>query len=385
MTFGAAALDLRDSPNPFALPEEDRADVALLSASWYWWLVNRHPDRAAKVIDDLERRVDTIVGLDLVDEFDLALPPRAVKQVAVVLKGQGIYRDRDLYNYRVGARVPGANWTHKSRPKAEQYPGDDLDKLRLSVPCFMLDFAAVRRGTRVREAIAARQNGQRVSSVTRVARNLGDYALMPALGLAGIGLRHKDVHCVVSLSHVQRIQAMRELEGFSGDRGVVLFRNIVGGTPHGTEPLPDDLYEEIVASASPYLHSRMSRTRYLLNTCRHRVVVAPTGYGELGQRHAEALMGGAALVCQDLSHVEMMLPLEDRANALFCRPDLSDLRSTVKDLLEKDELASQVARAGRRDIVKWSRRWRDHLYDGIEAPIREALDAAPDGAARQSG
>jgi hypothetical protein len=374
VTLSATALALRDSPNPFALPEADRADVVLLSSSWHWWLVNRHPERAAKVIDDLERRADAIVGLDLVDEFDLALPPRIVERVALVLKGQGIYRDRDLYNYEVGARVPGANWTHKSRPKADQYRGSDLDKLRLSVPCFMLDFAAVRRGTRLREATAASAAGQRVSTAARLARNLGDYMLMPALGLAGAVPRRKDVHCVVALSHIQRIQAVRELEGFSGSRGIVLFRQRVAGTPHGTNPLPDDVYDEIVASATPYLHPRISRSRFLLACCRHRVVVAPTGYGELGQRHAEALMAGAALVCQDLSHVEMMLPLEDGVNAVFCRPDLSDLRSTVAEMLEDHDLTRQIAQEGRRNIVGWARRWHDHLHSGIEAPIRATVN-----------
>ena len=376
VTLSATELTVRDSPNPFALPETDRADIVLLSSSWYWWLVNQHPERATKVVDELERRADAVVGLDLVDEFDLALPPRIVERLALVLKGQGIYRDRDLYNYEVGARVPGANWTHKSRPKADRYRDSDLDKLRLSVPCFMLDFAAVRRGTRQREARAASADGQRVSTAARLARNLGDYMLMPALALAGAGPRRKNVHCLVALSHTQRIQAMRELEGFSGSRGIVLFRQRVAGTPHGTNPLPDDVYDEIVASAAPYLHPRISRSRYLLDSCRHRVVIAPTGYGELGQRHCEALMVGAALVCQDLSHVEMMLPLEHGVNAVFCRPDLSDLRSTVAELLEDHERTRQIGREGRRNIVAWARGWRDYLYSGIEAPIRAALNGS---------
>jgi hypothetical protein len=375
VTLSAAALRLPESPNPFALPEEGRVDAVLLSASWYWWLVNRHPERAGEVIRNLERRADTLVGLDLVDEFDLALPPRAVERTAVVLKGQGIYRDRDLYNYEVGARVPGANWTHKSRPKAERYSGRDLEKLWLSVPCFMLDFAAVRRGMRRREAIAARPAARRAFGAMRLVRDLGDFLLVPALRLSGAGPRHKEVHCVVGLTHVQRIGAMRELAGFSGDRGIVLLRNIVGGTSYGTERLPDAVYDEIVASATPYLRSRISRTRYLLDSCRHRVVVAPTGFGELGQRHGEALLSGAALVCQDLSHVEMMLPLEHRVNAAFCRPDLSDLRSTVRGLLDDDELRRRIAREGRRNIVAWSKGWREHLYHGIEAPIRAAVDA----------
>jgi hypothetical protein len=51
------------------------------------------------------------------------------------------------------------------------------------------------------------------------------------------------------------------------------------------------------------------------------LAVAPTGHGELTYRHGEALMRGAALVCQDLGHVEMMFLFRDRENVAFCRPD----------------------------------------------------------------
>ena len=88
-----------------------------------------------------------------------------------------------------------------------------------------------------------------------------------------------------------------------------------------------------------------------------------------------ALMAGAALVCQDLSHVEMMLPLEHHVNAAFCRPDLSDLRSIVNGLLDDEELLERIRRQGHRDIMRWARSWRDHLRSGIEAPIRAALAA----------
>jgi hypothetical protein len=45
-------------------------------------------------------------------------------------------------------------------------------------------------------------------------------------------------------------------------------------------------------------------------------------------------MTGAALVCQDLGHVEMLFPFGDRENVACCRPDLSDLRSTVESCCE---------------------------------------------------
>jgi hypothetical protein len=104
-------------------------------------------------------------------------------------------------------------------------------------------------------------------------------------------------------------------------------------------------------------------------------VVAPAGYGELTYRHAEAWRAGAALVCQDLSHVEMQLPIQDGRNALFCRPDLKDLRPQVEKLLQDDELRRTIAGEGGRTFMAWSRRWRHHLYTGLERPVREVVGA----------
>ena len=61
------------------------------------------------------------------------LPPRAVAECHSVLKFQGVYRDRELYNYEVGCQYQGANWTGKTRPRRQRYSAVDLEKLRLSV------------------------------------------------------------------------------------------------------------------------------------------------------------------------------------------------------------------------------------------------------------
>jgi hypothetical protein len=105
------------------------------------------------------------------------------------------------------------------------------------------------------------------------------------------------------------------------------------------------------------------------------VVVAPTGHGELTYRHAEALAAGSVLVCQNLDHAETMLPLEDRSNVLYCRPDLSDLRTVVAEALRDDRLREQVGGEGRRVYRAWARRWREHLLAGVQAPIHAALGA----------
>jgi|SRR5215211_6047782 len=118
---------------------------------------------------------------------------------------------------------------------------------------------------------------------------------------------------------------------------------------------------------------RASEPRYLLELRRH-MTVAPIGYGKLAYSHGEALMAGAALVCQDPGHVQMF-PCLDRENAIFCRPDLSDLRDIVQERLRDEDLRRRVAREGRGSCG--AAQWREHLYDGIEVHIREALGDAP--------
>jgi hypothetical protein len=72
-----------------------------------------------------------------------------------------------------------------------------------------------------------------------------------------------------------------------------------------------------------------------------------------------------------------MFPFRDRENVAFCRPDLSDLRSAVEELLRDGDLRRRIARDGRRSYTAWAARWREDLYLGIEAHIREALGSRP--------
>ena len=84
-------------------------------------------------------------------------------------------------------------------------------------------------------------------------------------------------------------------------------------------------------------------------------------------------MTGAALVCEDLSHVEMTFPFADRENVAFCRPDLSDLPSAVEELVRDEDGRRRIAQEGRRTYTTWTARWREHL-------LRRHLAAPPGGA-----
>jgi len=403
---GRGPFDLLESVNPFSLPEDDRADVVLIESHWYRLAAARHPERIGEVMRNLERRADVLVGLDA-DQFALGLPPPALERLAAVLKFDGIYRDRDLYNYFVGCRYPGANWTEKLRPRPSRYAAGDLEKLRLSVPCFMRDLPVIRRAARARLSRAAGANAISMSKTKRIVRDLGEALLVRAFGLAGGRWRPLQVNCLLGPTHPQRIEAVRVLEGLTGTQGIFIAgadrereaaseaEATRGAEDDDAAPVNDDSpeyymewveasstqllrakrkqWQALLTSAKPYARAPVGRLRYLLELRLHQVAVAPTGHGELTYRHGEALMTGAALVCQDLRHVEMMFPFRDRENVAFCRPDLSDLRPTVEELLRDEDLRRRIGREGRRSYGAWAKRWREHLYDGIERHIREAL------------
>jgi Glycosyl transferases group 1 len=399
-------FDLLEKVNPFSLKEDDRADVVLIESHWYRLAAARHPERIGEAMRNLERRADVLVGLDA-DQFALGFPPSALERLALVVKFDGVYRDRDLYNYFVGCRYPGANWTEKLRPRPCRYAAGELAKLRLSVPCFMRDLPVIRRAARARLSRAAGPGRPSMSKTKRVGRDLGEAWLFRAFGLAGSRGRPLEVNCLVGPTHLQRIEAIGVLEGFTGMQGIFIagVEREPAATPEATRTAgtenhdaaagDDDSpeyymewieassphllatkrkqWQALLTSAKPFARPPVGRLRYLLELRLHQVAVAPTGHGELTYRHGEALMTGTALVCQDLSHVEMMFPFADRENVAFCRPDLSDLRSTVVELLRDDDLRRRIARTGRRSYTAWARRWREQLYDGLERHVREAL------------
>jgi hypothetical protein len=369
-TFEPSRLGLAQAPNPFGLAPVERADVALVSTAWYQWLATRHPARIDAVFRALERHAKAIVGIESNDELQLGLPPAGLRRMACLIKGTGLYRDRELYNYEVGPRFPGALWTERLRPRESRYEARELEKLRISIPCFLWVAPGARRRLRARR--------EEQTCAERLARGGAETLLGPALAVAGRGPRPHAVHCVGSLSHVQRLEALRLLEGLDGHRGLTGIPERVSGLPGGEpfwhgEPLTGEMQRDLTQAARPYMRSGVGRVSYQLDLCRHQVVVAPSGHGELTYRHAEALAAGAVLICQDLAHAELMFPFEDRANVLYCRPDLSDLRTIVAEALHDDRLRARVGGAGRRAYHAWARRWREHLLAGVQTPIRAAL------------
>jgi len=374
VTLSPVVLGLDAAPNPFALREDDRADVILLTSYWLRWLERHHPERVKHVMAVIERSAVAVVGIDGMDFFALGFDPGSFDRVASILKFQGVFRDRELYNYDVGPWYPGANWSQPLHPKTRRYSARELDKIRLSVPCLVMDLPALLRSARRYESRGAQTLAREISWAERAARNVGEEVLSRLIEITPVGARPLDVHCFATLTHVQRLETICRLEGLSGTRGIDRIPDNVAGVGEGPDAgLPTDARRALVELAAPYMRSRLGRIAYLRDLCRHRIVVAPTGYGELGQRHAWALRTGGALVCQDLGHVETMFRFRDGENVAFCRHDLADLRRVVDRLLGDEGARERIASEGRRSFKTWSAEWRVHLDAGITSHIRAAV------------
>lgn len=374
VTLSRRRLGLGDAPNPFGLVEADAADVVLLTSYWHRWLTMTHPDLAENTMRVLETSAETVVGLDGTDYFELGFTPPALERVTTVIKFQGVFRDRDLYNYDVGPWHPGAIWSQKTSPKQQRYRDEDLEKIRLSVPCLLLDLPGPLRTAREYEVAGTSTSGRTMSRTQRRIRNVAEEMFSAAVGAAPIRARPLEVQCLATLTHVQRLDALRRLDGFSGTRGIDRIPvNVAGMEQRASSVDSEHARRALVAEATRRAHRRLGKVRYARDMCRHRVVVAPTGYGELGQRHGWAMRAGAALVCQDLGHVEMMFSLRADENVVFCRHDLSDLRPRVQELLDDEAWRRRIAGEGRRSFAAWASEWRSHLDTGIAAHIRRGL------------
>ena len=341
-------------PNPFSLHEDEECDVVLV-ADWAF------AELSSSDLRYLDSRAP-LVGLDSADTVALAFPPDAMERLTLVIKVQGLYRDRELYNYFVGPQTPNANWTDKVVPRPQRYRNADLEKLRLSVPCFAFDLPAVRRAMRALEARTKRSLGRPMLWPERTVRNAVDDILTLALRLPR--RRRYEIHRVFSLSHPQRLEVLQRLNGFTGKAGIT---HVMPGVGEAVSE----------AALTPQLRRRENRLRFLTDMHRHKIVVAPTGIGELTFRHAEAWRTGAALVSQDLNHVETMFPLREGENVVYCRPDLSDLGEVARGLLSDDGTRERIAAAGRQDYRAWTASWRRLLIDGLERHLEEATGRSP--------
>jgi hypothetical protein len=115
---------------------------------------------------------------------------------------------------------------------------------------------------------------------------------------------------------------------------------------------------------------RRNRIRYQASMWDCKSVISIAGYGELCFRVAEAWANRAVLVCQDLSHVDTLFPLQAGRNVVYCRPDLEDLTDILDDLECNYRNYVQIAEHGYDDWRRWSSQLERVLQQGF-APLYE--------------
>jgi hypothetical protein len=406
-TMSGELLGLNGMPNPYGLSEREDFDAILLCAEWCKWLDATAGTRRASVLQTLRKRSKVLAAIDGHDGFALALPAHWFDQVDVVLKGQGLFRDRDLYNYRIGPRYgPGSRPSTASRRRS-QYTAQQLDKLRLAPPVFL----HVDPGFRA----AVRRVKPDWGRAMTEARNLADRAVEALVSCERRFVRARPESVFYgTLTSLDRLQLVSEAgrHQLAGDWRITAVPELIYGTEmeQRDSPTPQDLEETDMRIAPPdprygrtqpytatmdgiplrtviteresiadglrardLLGPPLSRPALRRRLLRFAQAFAPAGYGELTVRHGEALASRRVLVCQNLSHVETQFPFRDRMNVVYCRPDFKDVDVITTELSQDSALCRTVGRAGYVTWRDWSRGWRRLLDDGLAAPIRAAL------------
>ena len=401
------AVGLEASPNPYRLPEHETFDVILLCAEWCKWLDATAPDRVPAVLGQLRTRTRVLAAIDGHDAFSLALPARWFDRVDFVIKGQGLFHDRALYNYRVGPRFGPRSTTEQPPPRAEHWSSEQLDKLRLGPPCFLHVHPGFRAAVRRIKPHFGRREA--------VLRSLADQSAEALFGAERRLLRPtEDMFFVGTLTSRQRLDLLVVMDqlGISGEHRVTSVPPFVAGTAieevGGSAHL--DLEETSTRIAPPSrTHDRaipyysnmdgvplrsppaqradilseivrrgiatggVSRVAFRRSMLRHRAIVAPPGYGEFTFRHGEALMSGRVLVCPDLGEVRTMFPFRDGENVRFCRPDFADIGTIARDLRTDTAQCDRWGAAGRLAWQRWTAAWPDLLDAGLVDHARAQL------------
>jgi hypothetical protein len=118
--------------------------------------------------------------------------------------------------------------------------------------------------------------------------------------------------------------------------------------------------------AEQILAPKLNRFKYQTSMRDAKAVLSITGFGELCFRQAEAWANRRLLVCQDLSHVDTLFPLEPSRNVVYCRPDLSDLVEILEDIECNYHRYAPIADQGYEDWHTWCRSARDVLIAGYQ-------------------
>jgi hypothetical protein len=358
LSLGAVDLRGADLPAyscPYGLPLVSTGDTAIVVSGWLEDLRRIDALLPARGLALVRSRFRRLVGVDQHDGFQLGFTDEEMDAFEVVLKVNGVYRDSEMYQYRLGSTTAGGRWTEKTEPLPTRYGDANLRKLRVSLPDFIANVPALRRRTR-------RLYGQ--SAARRAGRAGGDRLL----GLLPTTLLYRPpaaMHFMAALTHPQRAQAARLLKG-SGLRWIGGITSTEGDTSTMTTEARAILVRELRAEG--LVRAPLNRVAYRASMLACKSVLSITGFGEICFRMAEAWASQRVLVAQDISHVTTMFPFQAGRNVVYCRPDLQDLVEVARDIDRRFDHYQTIAGQGARDWREWSAAYRTHVRRGF-APL----------------
>lgn len=357
---------LRPTSNHYRLRESDEVGGVVISTGWLRQQTAGDSSLATDTLAAIRGRGRRIALMDDCDAFESSAGNDLLNLADLVLKPNGVYRDRDLYNFYVGACTPSGQWTDKIDRRPASVEPANLEKFRLAPPCFAGLASHLRK--RIRPLYAK-------SWLRRFAAEIADDYLRARAGVLRVSSPPPlTAGFLGSLTHVQRIAGVRclrrsQLRVRAGITGVP---DIVGGfgmssryrLNHGEKQVFALQVQREGLQAAPLAPRAYSRS---LQDC--KAVVSLVGHREVCFRMAEALASRRVLVCQDLSHVQCSFPFQNRFNVIFCRPDLSDLIDILDDIECHFHRYIPVAEQGYLDWITWSANIVD-VIDGLYAPLR---------------
>ncbi len=346
---------LPEFPCPYKLPTVCAGEQVVIVSSWVHQAKLKGIDVINDVFIPLKQRFGLMIGVDQMDAFRLDFTEEMISYLDCLIKVNGVYKDRTLYNYVVGSATPNGCWSEKIECAGQVFSQKSLNKLHLSIPCFLSVQKDLRKKIR-------RFYNSALPEVW-VKNAIDEIIELTPKPLSRRRPPRNTAHFVASLTHLQRAQAVQLL-----DRSGLKWVGGISGIPQYPTGMSVEARDRCVDELKrlSLLIAPRNRLGYRLSMLSCKAVLSITGIGELCFRMAEAWANRRVLVCQDLSHADIMYPLAPGKNVIYCKPDLSDLIEILEDVECNFGSYVDVAEQGYLDWVNWSRSYADHIREGFK-------------------
>jgi hypothetical protein len=266
-----------------------------------------------------------VIGIDSSDTILHKFHPKSIDCFDLVLKGQGLPKDRELMNWEIGVR-----WGLNRKEKIRRLRFEDMILSPSQIDKYIVSF----------DLGCAAYCDVRLEQPPTVTESydvffIGVFDSMNRLE----GLRISQQH-FKTLGWMQMIDnhPVVGIESWKADPQV-------GRAENRAELVRECslLYQQ---NRKLFRRARLSPRVYrtLAQSC--KIMPAFSGIGELGMRHYQAFELGKAMICEDLSHIETIYPFENGHNCLYVSDRLEDFEQKIRWLLENEDARRLIASTG---------------------------------------